>query len=84
MLSRPLPRLLPSGTGIRAARRWPGRASANQCDLLPALGPALEGGAKVGANVHSYQATLGDVQPELREVNAISGDARLRLATGWS
>ena len=41
-------------------------------------------GAKVGANVYRHQATSGDIQPALPQFNAISGDARLRLATGWS
>jgi hypothetical protein len=39
-------------------------------------------GAKVGANVHSHQATLSDVQPRSPQVNATSGDTGLRQATG--
>src|ERR1700722_11503489 len=38
----------------------------------------------VGANVYSHQATSGDIQPALPQFNPISGDAMLRLATGWS
>jgi hypothetical protein len=48
------------------------------------LWAALEVGAKVGANVYSHQATSGDIQPALPQLNATSGDARLRRATGWS
>jgi hypothetical protein len=48
------------------------------------LWAALGVGAKVGANVHSHQATSGDIQQAFPQVNATLGDARLRLATGWS
>jgi hypothetical protein len=38
----------------------------------------------VGANVHSYQAMPGDVQPALTQANGTLGDMGLRQATGWS
>jgi hypothetical protein len=41
-------------------------------------------GAKVGANVHSHQATPGDVQPPLPQVNGTPGDMGLRRAIEWS
>jgi len=48
------------------------------------LWAALGVGAKVGANVHSHEAMLGDVQPALPQVNGMPGDMELRRATGWS
>jgi len=36
----------------------------------------------VGANVHSHQATPGDVQPPLPQVNGTPGDMELCQATG--
>jgi hypothetical protein len=45
---------------------------------------AAQVGAKVGANVHSHQATPGDVEPPLPQVNGTPGDIGLRQATAWS
>jgi len=42
------------------------------------------GGAKAGANVHSYEAMPGDVRPALPQVNGMLGDMKLRQATGWT
>jgi hypothetical protein len=39
-------------------------------------------GAKMGANVHSHEAMLGDVQPALPQVNGMLGNMGLRLAIG--
>lgn len=41
-------------------------------------------GAKVGANMHSHWATLGDIQPALPQVKGPLGDMWLRQTTGWS
>ena len=38
-------------------------------------------GAIVGADIHGYGATSGDVWPDVVQVNATPGDARLRPAT---
>jgi hypothetical protein len=38
----------------------------------------------MGANVHSHQATSGDIQPAFPQMNATLGDVRPHQATGWS
>jgi hypothetical protein len=60
-----------------------GRHEPAQCVLCASV-PEPDWGAKVGANVHSYQARPGDVQPALTQVNGTLGDMGLRQATGWS
>ena len=47
------------------------------------LQTSLRVGAKLGANVHSHRATLGDVQPELSQLNGTAGDVGL-LQAGWT
>jgi hypothetical protein len=60
-----------------------GRYETAQCAPCGSV-PEPDGGAKVGANVHSHQAMPGDVQPPLRQVNGTLGDKGLRQATGRS
>jgi hypothetical protein len=67
------PEYLDPACGIRSSVQQPGAGF---------LGGWV--GAKVGANVHSHQATPGDVQRPLPQMCATPVDVGLRQATGRS
>lgn len=80
-----MPRPLPAAEHRDPCRSSLTRARQSEwCGLPLRRDRRPERGAKVGANVHSYQAMPGDVQPALTQVNGTPDDMGLGQATEQS